>query len=330
MQEAIPSKNKTVVALGAGRMGRSIALAYAHRGQAVTIIDFKERSASDFLKLEQNIKTEIQETIASLVDLGMIPLDQKESIVDRIHVVPLADAEQALAMAYLVFEGVPETQEAKKDALSRVSQLTTADVIIASTTSTMLADDLVQYVQHPERFLNAHWLNPAFLIPLVEVSTHKNTSEQVLERLQASLKAVGKVPVLCQGAGFIVPRLQALIMNEAARMVEEGVATAEDIDLATRYGLGFRFSAIGLLEFIDFGGADILYYANDYLAQNIDADRYSCPEIIKNKMHEGKLGLNSGEGFFHYEQDKKAAIRADVLARNFKMLKHVGLEPTYK
>lgn len=319
----------TVVALGAGRMGRSIALAYAHRGQAVTIIDFKTRAEADFLALEQQIHQEMAETIKSLVSLGMVPDSEQSQILSLISVAPLSAAESVLAQASLVFEGVPETLEAKKDALSRVSALCAPEVVIASTTSTMLADELMPFVHEPSRFLNAHWLNPAFLIPLVEVSTHQHTSTQALSFLQNSLKAVGKVPVQCQGAGFIVPRLQALIMNEAARMVEEGVASAEDIDLATRYGLGFRFAAIGLLEFIDFGGADILYYANQYLAQTIDANRYACPDIIKNKMDAGQLGLKTGSGFFEYQVDQVAEIREEVLARNFAMLKQVGLAPTY-
>lgn len=330
MQHQRQAVGDKVVALGAGRMGRSIALAYAHRGLDVIIIDFKERTDDAFSKLKHEIELEVNETLDSLSQVGMIPNDKKSLIADRISVVSLHNAGQALSQAYLVFEGVPETLEAKRDALGRLSELTSEQVVIASTTSTMLAEELSGYVKNPERFLNAHWLNPAFLIPLVEISTHPNTSELALYVLKESLVAVGKVPVLCQGAGFIVPRLQALIMNEAARMVEEGVACAEDIDLATRYGLGFRFAAIGLLEFIDFGGADILYYANAYLAKNIDAARYDCPEIIKNKMHEGQLGLKSGEGFFSYESDCVSAIRADVLARNFKMLKHVGLAPTYK
>lgn len=319
----------TVVALGAGRMGRSIALAYAQRGQEVTIIDFKTRSEADFQALEQQIKQEVTETVSSLVSLGMVPESQQTQIINNISVVPLSAAEAVLAQAYLVFEGVPETLEAKKDALSRVSALCSPQVVIASTTSTMLADDLMPFVHEPSRFLNAHWLNPAFLIPLVEISTQQHTSAQALAILKNSLTGVGKVPVQCQGAGFIVPRLQALIMNEAARMVEEGVASAEDIDLATRYGLGFRFASIGLLEFIDFGGADILYYANQYLAENIDANRYACPEIIKNKMKVGQLGLKTGSGFFEYETDQIAEIREAVLARNFAMLKQVGLAPTY-
>src|SRR5207237_9619169 len=101
-------------------------------------------------------------------------------------------------------------------------------------------------------------------------------------------------------AGSIVPRLQALMMNEAARMVEEGVATAEDIDIATRYGLGLRFAAIGVVEFIDFGGVDILHHASREMAGSIDADRYEEPAIVARMMAQGQLGLKSGSGFYDY------------------------------
>jgi len=106
------------------------------------------------------------------------------------------------------------------------------------------------------------------------------------------------VPVVCAAApGFIVPRIQALAMNEAARMLEQGLATPEDIDKATRYGFGFRFAAMGLVEFIDFGGIDILYYASDYLARELGDARYAAPALVNRLMHEGKIGLKSGEGF---------------------------------
>src|SRR5690606_19590936 len=109
-----------------------------------------------------------------------------------------------------------------------------------------------EHVPDPERFLNAHWLNPAHLIPLVEVSPGPATSVAALESMEALLRLAHKVPVRCApSAGYIVPRIQALAMNEAARMVEEGVASAEDIDTAVRLGFGLRFSVLGLLEFID-------------------------------------------------------------------------------
>jgi 3-hydroxybutyryl-CoA dehydrogenase len=122
-----------------------------------------------------------------------------------------------------------------------------------------------------------------------------------------------------------VPRLQALIMNEAARMVEEGVATAEEIDRATRYGLGLRFAAVGVIEFIDFGGNDILYYASRYLSERLSRERYTAPAIVDRLMQEGRIGLKTGEGFYDYRSRDVAAYRKDVLARTVGMLKHAGL-----
>ena len=140
--------------------------------------------------------------------------------------------------------------------------------IIASTTSTILVDDLSAVVDHPARFLNAHWLNPAFLVPLVEVSpvqAYRSRDHRAPEG-PARVGGLCRVPVVCAARpGYIVPRIRALAMNEAARMVEEGVASAEDLDKAIKYGFGIRFAVLGMLEFIDWGGGDILYYASRYL-----------------------------------------------------------------
>ena len=114
-------------------------------------------------------------------------------------------------------------------------------------------------------------------------------------------------------------------MNEAARMVEEGVATAEQIDLATRYGMGLRFAALGVVEFIDFGGCDILHHASREMAGSVDAARYAAPEIVERMVQEGRLGLKSGSGFYDYTGRDAAAYRRDVLARTLGMLRHAGL-----
>jgi 3-hydroxybutyryl-CoA dehydrogenase len=123
-----------------------------------------------------------------------------------------------------------------------------------------------------------------------------------------------------------VPRLQALMMNEAARMVDEGVATAEEIDRATRYGLGLRFAAIGVVEFIDFGGNDILYHASRYLAATLSPERYTAPAVVDRMMREGRNGLRDGRGFHDYRDVDVAAYRKDVLSRTLAMLRHAGLQ----
>jgi 3-hydroxybutyryl-CoA dehydrogenase len=147
-----------------------------------------------------------------------------------------------------------------------------------------------------------------------------------LEAFKALLEAIGKVPVVCAAApGSIVPRIQALAMNEAARMVEQGLATPEDIDKATRYGFGFRFAAMGLVEFIDFGGNDILYYASAYLARELGDPRYAAPAIVNRLMEQGRVGLKSGEGFYDYRGRDVTAYRKDVMARMLAMLREVGM-----
>jgi 3-hydroxybutyryl-CoA dehydrogenase len=114
-------------------------------------------------------------------------------------------------------------------------------------------------------------------------------------------------------------------MNEAARMIEEGAATAEEIDKATRFGLGLRFAALGVVEFIDFGGADILHHASREMSASIDAARYRAPAILDRLIAQGQLGLKTGSGFYDYQGRDIPVYRADVLSRTLGMLKHAGL-----
>ncbi len=119
------------------------------------------------------------------------------------------------------------------------------------------------------------------------------------------------MPVECTASpGYIVPRIQALAMNEAARLVEEGVATAEDVDKAVKYGFGFRFAILGLLEFIDWGGGDILYYASRYMSEAMDDKRFEAPKIVQDNMAAGRNGLRDGKGFYDYEQNGCAGLPA--------------------
>ena len=249
-----------IAAVGAGRMGRGIAVAFAFAGHEVRLLDLKPRSADEAERVAQAARDEIRDTLQLLAGLGLLEHADVADVAARVSLFAEPDAKRALQGAKVIFEGVPETLEAKEACFARISQIASDDAIVASTTSTILSDDLQCFVTKPERFLNAHWLNPAFLVPLVELSPGAKTAPDTTDRLKALLEGIGKVPVVCAASpGYIVPRIQALAMNEAARMVEEGVASAEDIDKATKYGIGFRFSVLGLLEFIDWGGGDILY-----------------------------------------------------------------------
>jgi 3-hydroxybutyryl-CoA dehydrogenase len=311
-----------IAALGAGRMGRGIGHVFAYAGYPVDIIDFKP-GARD---LRDAVMGEIAGNLDLLAGLGVLNEAQKAAILKRIRVVPYAQAPEALAKADVVFEGVTETPEAKRDAFARACEHLRPEAIIASTTSSMLADTLAEMVAHPGRFINAHFLNPAYLIPLVEVSPARATDEATFLKLKRLLEEAGKVVVRCAPSpGFIVPRLQAAAMNEAARLVEEGVATPEDIDKAVRAGFGPRYTAMGLCEFIDYGGLDILYYASSSMARALNAPRYEPPALIRKLMEEGKRGAREGQGLYDWRGRDLTAYQKDLLGRFVALFRHLDL-----
>ena len=320
------AERPAIACLGAGRMGRGIAVAFAYAGHDVTMIDVKARSPEQFAKLKAEALDEVRKTLVSLSRFGLLQQADMDTVIARVSVVPSHENAAALAGAGLVFEGVPEVVELKREVLAAASKCVGPEIIIASTTSTILVDDLSGAIEHPERFLNVHWLNPAYLIPLVEISPGQSTDPAIVAQVTALLEGIGKVPVVCAVTpGFIVPRIQALAMNEAARMVEEGVASAEDIDKAIRYGFGFRYAVLGLLEFIDWGGGDILYYASRYLEGALGSDRYRAPEVITNNMKSGRIGLRTGAGFLDYSGLDIDAYRERRLAALVDMLRHFEL-----
>src|SRR6266850_2449251 len=260
-----------VVCLGAGRMGRGIAVAFAYAGHAVTMIDIKARPGDKFAALEAEALGEVRKTLASLARFGLLAESDADAVVARVSVVPAQNTAAALANAGIVFEGVPEVVDLKREVLAATSKCVGPDIIIASTTSTILVDDLSGSVEHPERFLNAHWLNPAYLIPLVEISPGAATDPAVTARVKTLLEGIGKVPVVCAATpGFIVPRIQALAMNEAARGSDRYRAP-EVISRNMHDGrIGMRSGA----GFLDYSGLDVDAYREQRLAALVDLLRH--------------------------------------------------------
>jgi 3-hydroxybutyryl-CoA dehydrogenase len=319
------SARPAIACLGAGRMARGIAVVFAYAGHRVSILDVKAREQAAYAEQSAAAIAEVRSILATFADFGLLPATAVDGVLARVSVVRERDAAAVLAQAAVVFEAVPEVLELKRQVLARLSPLAPSS-IIASTTSTILVDALAGAVAMPERFLNAHWLNPAFLVPLVELSPGTRTEPGVTQRLQALLESIGKVPVVCAARpGYIVPRIQALAMNEAARLVEEGVASAEDIDKAIKYGFGVRFATLGMLEFIDWGGGDILYYASRYLTGALASERYAAPPIVERNMAEERIGLKTGKGFMSYEALDIDAYRRQRLEAFVKLLAHLDL-----
>jgi 3-hydroxybutyryl-CoA dehydrogenase len=311
----VSAASPPIAVAGAGRMGIGIALAFAIAGRRVDLLDLKERADGAAAAVLDRAAATAAEALAALG----LDEPERDAAAGRIRFLHGAGAEGSLARAELVFECLPEILEAKRPALAQVGALAPG-ALIASTTSTFLADELAAHVPGPERFLNTHWLNPAFAMPLVEVSPAAATAPEATRRMVAALEAAGKVPVtMSPSPGFVVPRLQALVMNEAARMVAEGVASPEDIDRAARLGLGLRFSVLGPLEFVDWGGSDTLLYASAYLRDALGAERFDPPDLIRRQVEEGS-------GFYDQDEAELAGYRRDRIVRIREMAQQLTKE----
>lgn len=317
---------ESIVAAGSGRMGCSMAIAFAYAGYPIGLVDLKQRNGDQLAAHRDAVQLELNGHLDTLQRVGLIGASDLERIVNRISFVARDEAPVVLSSADLVLEGVPERLADKKAAFEFLETHCPEDCILASTTSSFLSTTLAEGLAHPARFLNAHWLNPAYIIPLVEVSPHAGTNPAVTNAVCELLTGIGKAPVVCQPSpGYIVPRLQSLVMNEAARLVEEGVASAQDVDKAVRLGFGMRYASMGVLEFVDFGGMDILHYAGQYLADTVDPDRYESPGIVQQFIADGHVGVRSGRGFYDWSGTDVPAYRDDVVGRLAELLKREGL-----
>ncbi|WP_063036125.1 3-hydroxybutyryl-CoA dehydrogenase [Nocardia grenadensis] len=310
----------TVVVVGAGRMGQGIAAALGFGRVDVTLVDLRDRGdgAEAYLTAA---RAAIRLSLERKIRFGLLAESDLPGILDRIRVV--GPEVVVPAEADLVFEAVPEVLDIKRATLAWIESAVGADTPIASTTSSFLVSRLAEFVARPERLLNAHWLNPADLMPLVEVSPSAATAPAVVEATCDLLSAVGKTPVVCAASpGYIVPRLQALVMNEAARMVEEGVASATEIDRAVRIGFGSRFAVLGLLEFIDWGGCDTLFHASNYLRDEL-GKRFEPAPLVQQNMASGRRG-DTGGGFYDIEPTALNDYRAQRIAAFARVLDATG------
>ncbi len=311
--------SETVAVLGPGRIGRQIALTFALAGHHVVLVDLKDRSVADSELALADARREIARDVALMVEEQVVPEDEAARGLERIEErIGLGD----LGACAFVQEALPESVELKRATFTRLSEVISADAIVASASSTISPSHLADAVARPERFLVAHWLNPAHIIPLVEVVPGPRTTAATVERTLRWLERLGKTPVRCADSpGFIGPRIQVLLMNEAVRLVEEGVATPEDVDRAFRAGMGFRYASIGIFEFIDWGGVDILYRASRYMSEALGDERFKPARLVERKMAYNELGPKTGRGFFDYTGERRDTFETAKIRALLRQLK---------
>jgi 3-hydroxybutyryl-CoA dehydrogenase len=314
-----PNPIENIAVLGPGRIGRQIALAFALGGCRVRLVDLKPRASTDAPAVFADARREIARDLALMAEEQVIEREQVEGTLARIvdHV-----GLDGLRGVGFVQEALPELIDLKRETFARLGAAVDDDAILACGSSTISPKHLVDFVKNAERFVAVHWLNPAHIIPLVEVVAGPGTAEATVERTLKLLERLGKTPVRCgDSPGFIGPRLQVLLMNEAVRLVEEGVATPEDVDKAFKAGMGFRYATIGIFEFIDWGGVDILHRASGFMAKALHDDRFRAARLVEDKVARNELGPKTGRGFFDYAGDKRDTFETAKVRALLRQLK---------
>lgn len=285
-----------VAVLGAGTMATGIAAAVAAHGIDTTIWARSPERA-------QNAQREAGDAVRTLTQVGLATQTA------RVDTAPSLD--RAVQNADFVIEAISEDVLAKRALFSGVESYASDTCVLASTTSGLSIDELSADAVHPERFVVAHFWNPAHLIPLVEVLGGTATDPQVVAATSELLKRIDKHPVVLHRfvPGFLGVRLQQAVVREAIALLDAGVASAADIDTATRLSFGARFPVIGPLETSDLGGLDVVCRIHEYLLADLDASPSPQPPLRK-LVEAGDLGVKSGRGFYDWsERDAAELIR---------------------
>jgi len=293
--------NRTVAIVGSGYMGGGIAQVLALSGATVRIADISEEIAA------KNYTRLIEEATKFVAD-GLFPADAVERI--SANVSPAASIEAAVADADFIEEAVPEKIEIKHATLARISAAARPDAIIGSNTSTILIESLATAVAGPERFLGVHFSNPAPFIPGVELIPHAGTNDAAVRVVEEIIAATGKETARVKDStGFVLNRLQYALFHEATQIVEEGIASPEDIDTIVRTTFGFRLPVFGPFAIADMAGLDV--YAFCYASlQTRWPERFATPASLKELVDAGKFGTKSGAGYLDVPAERTAELIA--------------------
>lgn len=289
-----------IAIVGAGLMGSTIALDFALAGYQVRITDVKEEQ---LLRSEATTRSHAE----LLAQHRLLPADLEE-VLGRIERGPSIAA--AVAGADLILEAVSENLELKRALYRQINSYANEQAILASNTSSFVPSSLADATGRPDRFLVAHYWNPAHLIPLVELVPSPQTDPAILDALYTLYQQMGKQPVIVrkEKLGFIGNRLQFALLREAMALVEEGVATPEDIDTVVRASFGRRLPATGIFHTADLGGLDVLLTICRTLFPDLAATTEPGPSMPA-LVREDRLGTKTNAGWFRYAPGEAEELR---------------------
>ncbi|MHC6228310.1 3-hydroxyacyl-CoA dehydrogenase family protein [Arthrobacter sp. MMS24-T111] len=292
---------RNIAVVGSGYMGGGIAQVLALAGARVALADVSADIA------QSNYERLLKES-DDFVAAGLFPAGATEKLKENLWAAK--DIEEAVSGAEYIEEAVPEVLEIKHATLGRISAAARPDAIIGSNTSTISIAKLAEVVDNPERFLGVHFSNPAPFIPGVEVIPHEGTSEATVQAARAIVGETGKETATVKDVtGFVLNRLQYALFHEAAQVVEEGIATAEDVDTLVRTTFGFRLPFFGPFAIADMAGLDVYAFCYKSLQTGFP-ERFATPAILQEKVDAGQLGTKTGSGFLDVPADRTAALVA--------------------
>lgn len=278
-----------VLVVGSGTMGRGIAYVAAVAGFEVTLNDISEESLTVAGK-------EIQSYLEAGIKRNKITPDELEEIRNRIqYSIEITEAAQT---ADLVIEAVPEVIELKKKIFEQLDELTRADVILATNTSTMSPTEIGSFTNRPDKVIAMHFFNPVHKMKLVEIIRGLETSDETAAIIRETAEKMGKETVVVNDyPGFVTSRISALVGNEAFNMLMEGVGTPEEIDKAIELGLNYP---MGPFKLGDVVGLDVRLRNLEYLQKTL-GDKYRPSPLLIKYVKAGRLGVKTGKGVYEYD-----------------------------
>jgi 3-hydroxybutyryl-CoA dehydrogenase len=281
--------SRKVAVIGAGTMGSGIAQVAVEAGFAVNLVDTEQAL------VERGIQN-ISKFIGKKVEKGKLTQAQLEDILSRL--VGTTDMKRAIEGVEMVVEAVFEKFELKRDLFQKLDALCPPSVILASNTSTLSITNLAAATKNPARVIGTHYFSPVPAMRLVEVIRGKETSDATADKTVELCRSFGKTPIVVKDIpGFIVNRFLCLIYNEAANMIHNGSAGAEEIDQAMKLGCNWP---MGITEIMDLAGVDVCAFAIEAMYQMTGEERYKPSPLFKEMMDEKRLGRKTGKGFYSY------------------------------
>jgi len=275
--------------VGAGTMGHGIAQVGAVAGCDVALTDADPAAVQAALG-------KVQANLDGGVDRGKVSRTDADAALGRI--VLRDDIETAAADADIVVEAVLEDPDVKRNLFERLDEIAPSDAVLATNTSSLSVSDIAHATSRPQLVLGMHFFNPVHIMKLVEIVVHGGTDVAAVERVRDLAERMGKEPIVVRDSpGFASSRLGITLGLEAMRMVEEEIATAEDIDRAMELGYGHP---MGPLRVSDLVGLDVRLAIAEYLQRELNDVRFAPPEILRHKVQAGELGKKTGRGFHEW------------------------------